>query len=259
MDDIFRLDDKVAIVVGGGGYIGGAFGHGLSRYGAKVALADINIQGTERVATDIEKETSLEAVAFYVDVTDEHSIIELVEQVKSRFGTFDILVNAQGKQIQNLPSEFPVEDWDLIFSVNTRGTMLTCREFGKVMIEKKKGKIINISSIRGIRYTPWSGNEGYCASKAGVDMITRALACEWAPYNINVNAIAPSHVETSQELSPSLQIPERLEHILDNTPLKRIAQPHDLVGTCVFLASSASDYMTGQILYLDGGMTALAS
>jgi gluconate 5-dehydrogenase len=124
------------------------------------------------------------------------------------------------------------------------------------MIEKKKGKVINLSSVRGLRATLWGGNEGYCATKGAVDMITRSLASEWAPYNINVNAIAPSLIYT-ELASATLQDPERLQKYLANVPLKRVGQPRDLVGACIFLASAASDFITGQILYLDGGLTAI--
>jgi gluconate 5-dehydrogenase len=125
------------------------------------------------------------------------------------------------------------------------------------MISKEKGKIINLSSVRGIRATLWGGNEAYCATKGAVDMITRTLAAEWAPHNINVNAIAPSLIYT-ELAARTLQDPERLQRYLANVPLKRVGQPKDVVGLCVFLASDASDFITGQILYVDGGLTAVA-
>ena len=134
--------------------------------------------------------------------------------------------------------------------------MLACREFGKVMTEKKSGKVINLSSVRGVRATLWGGNEGYCATKGAVDMITRALASEWAPYNINVNAIAPATVVTPFS-ERTLRDPERLQRYIANIPLKRVGETADVVGACVFLASPASDFITGQIIYLDGGLTAI--
>ncbi|MFQ5879384.1 MAG: SDR family NAD(P)-dependent oxidoreductase, partial [Dehalococcoidia bacterium] len=197
-----------------------------------------------------------EAVAFQVDVTDEQSVAKLVEQVVSRFGTVDILVNSQGVNIKEAATEFPVADWDVMFNINVRGTMLTCREFGKVMTEKKSGKVINLSSVRGIRATLWGGNEAYCATKGAVDMITRSLASEWAPYDINVNAIAPATVSTPFS-ERTLADPERLQRYVANIPMKRIGKTEDVVGACVFLASPASDFITGQILYLDGGLTAI--
>lgn len=257
MEDLFRLDDKVAVVMGGAGGIGEIMAFGLAGQGAKVVVASRNIQKLEAVAKRIQTETKSEASAFQVDITDKKSVLHLVERVVSRFGTVDILVNSQGVNIKKTAVNFPLEDWDLMFDVNVKGTMISCGEFGKVMIERKKGKVINLSSVRGIRATLWGGNEGYCATKGAVDMITRSLASEWAPYNINVNAIAPSLIYT-ELAAATLQDPERLQKYLANVPLKRVGQPRDLVGACIFLASAASDFITGQILYLDGGLTAIA-
>ena len=256
MDDLFRLDGKVAVVVGGAGGIGEAMAHGLAQYGAKVAVASRNLSNLQNVAQNIRTETSSEAEAFQVDVVDEKSVAQLAEQVTSKFGTVDILVNSQGVNIKQAATEFIVADWDVMFTVNVRGTMLACREFGKVMTEKKSGKVINLSSVRGVRATLWGGNEGYCATKGAVDMITRSLASEWAPYNINVNAIAPATIVTPfSEIT--LRDPERLQRYTANIPLKRVGETKDVAGACIFLASHASDFITGQILYLDGGLTAI--
>ncbi len=256
MSDMFRVDDKVAVVIGGAGGIGEALAHGLAYHGAKVVVASRSLPKLEQVALKIQSETKSEAVAFKVDVTDEQSVVRLAEQVVSKFGTVDILVNSQGVNLKKPATEFPVADWDFMFNINVKGIMLACREFGKVMVEKKKGKVINLSSVRGARATLWGGNEAYCATKGAVDMITRALASEWAPYNINVNAIAPSWVATKLA-EQTLKDPERLKRGLANVPLKRVASTEDMVGACVFLASPASDFITGQILYLDGGLTAV--
>lgn len=256
MEDLFRIDGKVAVVIGGAGGIGEIMALGLAQYGAKVVVASRNLDKLKAVAEKIKAETKSDAEAFSVDVTKRESVAKLVNDVVSRFGTVDILVNSQGVNIKRDAVGFPVEDWDLMFDVNVKGTMLSCSEFGRVMIEKKRGKVINLSSVRGIRATLWGGNEGYCATKGAVDMITRSLASEWAPYNINVNAIAPSLIYT-ELAAATLSDPERLKRYLANVPLKRVGQPRDLVGACIFLASPASDFITGQILYLDGGLTAV--
>jgi len=256
MTDMFRLDGKVAVVIGGAGGIGEIMAFGLAGQGAKVAVASRNIEKLEAVVQRIRSETESDAGAFQVDITDKGSVAQLAKQVVARFGTVDILVNSQGANVKKPAVDFPVEDWDLMFQVNVKGTMLSCSEFGKVMIEKKKGKVINLSSVRGVRATLWGGNEGYSATKGAVDMITRSLASEWAPYNINVNALAPSVIYT-ELAAVTLRDPERLQKYLANVPLKRVGQPQDLVGACIFLASPASDFITGQILYLDGGLTAI--
>ncbi|NWF91620.1 MAG: glucose 1-dehydrogenase [Syntrophaceae bacterium] len=256
MTDMFRLDGKVAVVIGGAGGIGEIMALGLAGQGAKVVVASRNIEKLEAVAQKIRSETKSEAAAFQVDITDKGSVTQLARQVVARFGTVDILVNSQGANLKRPAVDFPVEDWDHMFNVNVKGTMLSCSEFGKIMIEKRRGKIINLSSVRGIRATLWGGNEGYSATKGAVDMITRSLASEWAPYHINVNAIAPSLIYT-ELAAVTLQDPERLQKYLANVPLKRVGQPQDLVGVCIFLASAASDFITGQIIYLDGGLTAI--
>jgi len=257
MVNLFRVDKQVAVVVGGSGGIGKALGNGLAEYGAKVVIAGLDLSRAEEVAQDIQaKYQSSDATAIKCDVTDEKSVASFRDQVVSRFGTVDILVNSHGVNLKKAATEFPVNDWDFLFNTNVRGTMLTCREFGKVMIERKKGKVINLTSVRGIRASFWGGNEGYAASKGAIDMITRSLASEWAPFKINVNAIAPSTVAT-QFSKQTLNNPEKLKKLLANCPLGRVAQPSDIVGACIFLASSASDYITGQIIYLDGGLTAI--
>jgi NAD(P)-dependent dehydrogenase (short-subunit alcohol dehydrogenase family) len=256
MEDLFRLDGKVAVVIGGAGGIGEIMAFGLAGQGATVVVASRNMQKLESAAQKIKSETKSEAAAFQVDVTEKQSVAQLVKQVVSKFGTVDILVNSQGANLKRAAVDFPVNDWDLMFHINVKGTMLSCSEFGKVMIDKKKGKVINLSSVRSVRATLWGGNEGYCATKGAVDMITRSLASEWAPYNINVNAIGPSLIYT-ELAAATLQDPERLQKYLANVPLKRVGQPRDLVGACIFLASAASDFITGQILYLDGGLTAI--
>jgi NAD(P)-dependent dehydrogenase (short-subunit alcohol dehydrogenase family) len=257
MTNMFRVDNQVAVVIGGAGGIGEALGHGLAEYGAKVVIADVDMPKAEQVAQNIQAQfKGSDATAFKFDITDEKSVAALRDKVISKFGTVDILVNSQGVNVKKTGIEFPVNDWDFMFNINVRGTMLSCREFGKVMVERKKGKVINLSSVRGIRATSWGGNEGYSATKGAIDMITRSLASEWAPYKINVNAIGPSTVATKFS-EKTLQDPEKLKRFLASCPLGRVGQPADIVGACVFLASPASDFITGQILYLDGGLTAI--
>lgn len=155
MADMFRLDNKVAVVIGGAGGIGEPLAFGLAQQGAKVVVASRNLPNLQEIARKIQLETKSKAAAFPVDVSNEQSIAQLVKQVVSEFGTVDILVNTQGVNIKYPAHEFPANEWDLMFNINVRGTMLSCREFGKVMIEKKAGKVINMSSVRGVRATFW--------------------------------------------------------------------------------------------------------
>ncbi len=254
MADLFRLDGKIAVVIGGAGGIGETLVLGLSQYGGTVVVASRNLERLKEVAKEIQAKTGGEVMALPVDVTDEDTVASLVEKVLAKFGTTDILVNAMGLNIKREAVEYPMEDWDLIFDVNVKGTMITCKHFGRVMRDKKQGKIINMSSVRGIRgYT--GGNTAYCATKGAVELITKTLALEWAPYDIHVNALGPALIITPGTIHIQ-QNPELAEKYKAMIPMNKLGVPKDLIGACVFLASEASNFITGQTLYIDGGLTA---
>lgn len=254
MEDIFRLDGKIAVVLGGAGGLGEVIALGLSRYGAGLVVASRNMEALEKVADEIKSETGGEVLAMQVDVSDEESMTRLVQNVLSEFGTVDILVNAMGLNLKRDALDYPMEDWDTIFSINVKGTMIACKHFGKVMKEKKGGKIINLSSVREVRgYT--GGNAAYCATKGAVGMITKTLALELAPHDIHVNAIGPSLIITKGTIHIQ-QNPELAKKYSSLIPLGRLGVPKDLVGAAVFLASEASDFITGQTIFVDGGLTA---
>jgi len=251
---MFRLDNKITVVIGGAGGIGEACATALARQGAKVIIADMNLERAQAVVGRIASVAGSESVAMPVDVSKEESIQELADNVTKKYGTIDILVNAQGINAKMPASEINMDTWDSLFRINVRGVVLPCRMIGKIMIEKKKGKIINLSSVRGIRGTD-GGNVAYGATKGSVDMITRMLAAEWAQYNINVNAIGPSVVMT--EMVKKAIAPERLQLLLSKTLFKRFIDPEDVAAACVYLASDEAKNITGQIMYVDGGLTAV--
>jgi NAD(P)-dependent dehydrogenase (short-subunit alcohol dehydrogenase family) len=252
MADMFRLDGKVAVVVGGGGGIGKALALGLARYGANVALCSRNLEKLQGVAAELAADADVKSTvkAFQMDATDEDSVMAACKAI------VDILVNSQGLNIKEPFESQTSANWESLFDQNVRSVMLTCREFGKVMIDKKHGKIINIGSVAGDRGVPLAGNVGYCASKAAVGNLTRMLAFEWAKHGINVNAIGPSVIFT-----PGMKAalpPEVLAGATALHPLGRVAEPEELMGTVVYLASAASDYMTGQVVSVDGGRSCKA-
>ncbi len=253
MKDMFKLDGKVVVVIGGAGGIGKACSAALSAQGATVVIASRNADTIMAVAKEINAETGNETGFFQVDTNDEASIIELADNIVKQYGKVDVLVNTQGMNIKGLIMDFAVEDWDRIFDVNVKGVMLCCRTFAKKMKETG-GKIINMSSVRGIRGTG-GGNTAYGATKGAVDMITRMLAAEFAQYNINVNAMAPSLVLT--DTIKKAVAPERLEMLASSSLFKRLGTPEEMAGACVFLASDAANFVTGQIIYVDGGLTAV--
>lgn len=250
------FEDKVVVVIGGGGDIGKAIARAFAARRAKVVIASRDVEKLEHVAQEIISETGNPNVkAMKVDVTDEQSVIQLANQVLSEYGTVDVLVNAHGTETKRRPAiEYPVEDWDEAFKVNARGVMLTCREFGKIMVKKGGGKIVNISSQGGSRAVRWGGAVAYHASKAAIDQITRAFAIELAPYKVNVNAIAPGWIETQSILSRG---PEAIKKLMSLIPLGRLGKPEEVAELAVFLASPSADFITGQIIFLDGGLSAV--
>ena len=254
MKDMFKLNGKIAIVTGGAGGIGEALARGLGLHGATVVVSSRNKEAIEKVAKMITEESGNEAIAVTSDVTDEASVQNLADTVMKKYGRIDILVNAMGMNIKRDAFEYPMEDWDKIFEVNVKGTMIACKIIGKVMRDQKQGAIVNLSSVRGIRgYT--GGNTGYCATKGAVELITKALALEWAPHNIRVNALGPALVITpgTKHIAEN---PELAKKYAAAIPLGRIGMPEDMAGAVIFLASDAASFVSGQTIYVDGGLTA---
>jgi len=252
MLNYFNLDGKVAVVTGGAGGIGQALALGLADAGADVVVASRDLKKLEKVADQI-RAKGKKSLAISTDVTDEKSVANMVENTVKKFGHIDILVNGAGLAIRKPADTFPVEEWQRVMDVNTRGTFLCCQAVWKVMLKQKSGKIINISSVRG-RYGLPAGYAAYCASKGAVDTLTRTLACEWAKSNILVNAIAPTVIETelTRELLADVEYAKTMKARI---PMGRWGLTDDLIGPCVFFASDASNFVTGQILYIDGGVT----
>jgi len=252
MCELFDLTGKVAIVVGGAGGIGHALALGLADAGADVAVASRNIKPLEDVAKEI-RAKGRKSMAVSVDIVDENSVKNMVDSILKEFSHIDILVNAAGLAIRHPAVEFSVDEWQQVMDINTRGTFLTCQAAGRVMVKQGSGRIINISSVRG-RYGLPGGYAAYCPSKGAVDTLTRTLACEWAKDNVLVNALAPTFVETALTRD-ALANPEFAKTVKARIPLGKWAMPEDIVGATVFFASKASSFITGQILYIDGGVT----
>ncbi|NLD36692.1 MAG: SDR family oxidoreductase [Desulfatiglans sp.] len=255
MSDQFRLDGRVALINGGAGGIGGGLCLGLSKAGAKIVIADmLDEKILQEKAAELKAETGNDAIGHYVNVTDEESVAKMINAVVEKFGTIDICVNSMGINLKRPALEFPMEDWDKMFNVNVKGTMICCKHVGSLMKENKKGSIINLSSVRGIRgYT--GGNSAYCGTKGAVELITKTLAIELAPFNVRVNAIGPSLVITPGTIHIQKD-PELAEKYKALIPLGRLAQVEDMVGPVVFLASDAAGFVTGQTIFIDGGATA---
>ncbi|MBN2238332.1 MAG: glucose 1-dehydrogenase [Dehalococcoidales bacterium] len=250
--NLFDLSGKVAVVTGGAGGIGKALALGLADAGADVVVTSRGLEKLEKTAGEI-KEKGRSSLAISTDVTDEKSVQSMVETVLKEYSRIDILVNGAGVAIRKPADEFPIDEWQTVMDANVRGTFLCCQAVGRQMLKQNGGKIINISSVRG-RYGLPSGYAAYCPSKGAVDTLTRTLACEWAKNNILVNAIAPTVIET--ELTKELLADVAYANTLKaRIPMGRWGVTEDLIGPCVFFASDASNFVTGQILYIDGGVT----
>ena len=250
--NIFDLSGKVAIVTGGNQGIGFGIAKGLASVGVTVVIANRRAAEGQNAAGSLKKE-GLNAVAIPTDVSSKSSVASLVSKVVSDFGKIDILVNNAAVIVRKPIEDFTEEEWDQIMNTNLRGLFLCCQLVGREMIKKKKGKIINISSVLSQIVQP--GRSVYAVAKAGVSHLTRALALEWGKYNINVNAIGPGLTITPLNQKYFEENPEDLKNIVASIPRGREAYPQDYAGAAIFLASDASDYMTGQTLLVDGGMT----
>jgi gluconate 5-dehydrogenase len=251
---MFDLTGKVAIVTGGGGGLGRPIAVGLAKCGADVVVTSRDKSHLEPVVEDIEA-VGRQALAVSCDVTDAASCKAMVEAVLKEFPTIDILVNVAGTNCRFSAEEMPSEEFEKVIRFNILGTFLASQAVGMVMIEKGKGKIINMSSVRG-KAAPSIGGTAYASSKGGVDSLTKAMAAEWAKYNINVNAVAPALVMTDMTRE-FLSKPEIYSKMTAEIPLHRLGVPEDIIGSVILLASDASDFMTGQILYIDGGLSAV--
>ncbi len=255
--DLFSLRGKNIVIVGGAGGLGRGFAQGFVTYGAQVAIADINEAAMQEVTQEIETATGQKISSYPVNTDQESSVQELVSRTVADMGRVHVLMNAQGFNIKSAATEFPMEAWDKLFSVNVRGVMMCCKHFAAHMVAEGGGKIINMSSIRGQRGA-LGGNLGYCATKGSVDMITRQLAVELAAKNVLVNALGPIITITPMTEETVKKDAARYEKVLQNIPMGRMGRVSDLIGPAVFLASPASDFVTGTILYPDGGMMAFA-
>jgi gluconate 5-dehydrogenase len=255
---IFDLTGKGAVVIGGAGGIGKAIAKGLAQAGASVVIASRKESTLQEACAELNNEVEPKVQYLTVDASNEESMIELTQKSIELLGKVDILVNSQGFNEKYPAEDFPLDKFARMFDVNVNSFMLSCKHFGQHMIKNNYGKIINISSVRGKIATSPAGNAGYCATKGAVDMLTKSLASEYGKYNITVNAIGPNLTVTPmmQAWLDSLTEEKRTE-LKNKAPMKRMALPEDCAGPAVFLASDASGFVTGNIIYPDGGLTAI--
>jgi gluconate 5-dehydrogenase len=250
---LFDLSGRVAIITGGSIGLGRQMAEGLAEMGAHLALCARKKERCEQAAEELKK-LGVKALGLACDVKNPDQVREVVEKTVSQFGHVDILINNAGTAWGAPIEEMKLEHWNKVLETNLTGTFLFSQAVGKFMIPQRRGKIINIASVAGMRGAPPEFQAiGYHASKGGVIAFTKDLACKWGVHNIQVNAIAPGWFPTHMS---QVMIERNRETFLKKIPLGRFGNDHDLKGAAVFLASDASDFVTGHTLVVDGGQTA---
>ena len=252
--ELFSLEGRVAVVTGGSRGLGLEIAHGLGEAGATVVVTARRQEWLGPAEEEL-RAAGLNAEARACDVVDPAQVEALALQMIRRHGQVDILVNAAGISWGAPAAEMPVERWRSVMDVNATGTFLCCQVFGRAMLDRGEGRIVNVASVAGLigQAPEMMDAVGYTASKGAVVALTRDLAVKWAPRGVNVNAVAPAFFPT--RMTKGL-IEQHEELLAAASPMRRIGRPGELKGIVLFLASAASSYVTGQILAVDGGMTA---
>lgn len=250
---LFDLTGHVAIVTGGSIGLGRQMAEGLAEMGANLVLCARKKERCQQAAEDLQK-LGVKALALACDVKNPADIQQVADATMTQFGRIDILINNAGTSWGAPVEEMRLEQWNKVIETNLTGTFLFSQAVGKIMIGQRRGKIINIASVAGLRgASPEFQAIGYHASKGGVIIFTKDLACKWGIHNIQVNSIAPGWFPTNMS---QVLIERNKDTFLKTIPLRRFGNENDLKGAAVFLASSASDFVTGHVLVVDGGQTA---
>jgi NAD(P)-dependent dehydrogenase (short-subunit alcohol dehydrogenase family) len=250
---LFDLSGRVAIITGGSIGLGRQMAEGLAEMGAGLVLCARKKERCEQAAAEL-KQLGVKTLALSCDVKNADQVHDVVQQTVSHFGRIDILINNAGTSWGAPVEEMRLEHWNKVIETNLTGTFLFSQAVGKIMVPQRRGKIINIASVAGIQGAPPQFQAiGYHASKGGVIAFTKDLACKWGVHNIQVNAIAPGWFPTHMS---EVVIEQNREAFLKNIPLGRFGSDHDLKGAAAFLASDASNFVTGHVLVVDGGQTA---
>lgn len=254
MNDLFDLTGKTALITGSSRGLGFCYAKGLAKAGAKIILNDINKDSLEKAIQELHSE-GYQVSGYVFDVANEEQILNTFKQLDEKGEHVDILINNAGIQHRQPMVELSVQDWKRVVDIHLTGTFLLGREVAKRMIEKKSGgKIINICSLTSEQARATVAP--YTAAKGGIKMLTKSMATEWGKYNIQANAIGPGYILT--DMNTALIADEKFDTWVKNSnPSERWGAPEELMGTAVYLASPASNYVNGQVIYVDGGWLAM--
>jgi NAD(P)-dependent dehydrogenase (short-subunit alcohol dehydrogenase family) len=254
MEQVFQLEGKVALVTGGYGGIGEAVCRGLAAAGAQIAIAGHNRERASACAESLKAE-GCNAWATSFEATSVPDTQRMVDETAGHFGKLDILVNCIGLNREEKAEEVTEEMFDYVYNVNLKSAMFQAQAAARYMIQQGAGgKQIHLGSVRSLLALRGRGYAAYCAAKGGLITLCKQLSAEWAPHSINVNVVAPTFIRTEQ-VAKMLSDPAFYSNIVARIPLGRIGEPEDVMGAVLFLASPASNFITGQTLYLDGGIT----
>ena len=250
--NMFSLEGKIALVAGGAGGIGGACARGFAAFGAKLVLCDISEKSLAAAKESFAK-LEIEVDTYCFDIASDEQTAAVVQYVYEKYGRIDILLNNIAVTDRKPILDFTSEEWLRIIDINLNGAYRIMREAGKLMIAQKSGKIINIASTGAFR--AGGSFSAYGASKAGMVALTRSAALDWADYNINVNAIAPTATDTNFTHAHYEANPQMKQNVINNHPFKRLGMVEDYIGAAVYLASEASAFVNGEIIVVDSGKT----
>ncbi len=252
MRAMFMLDGCIAVVAGGAGGIGGACAKGFAAFGAKVILLDIDAEALQSTKEEFAQLGS-DADTYVCDITNKETLRQVIGDIQQKYGKIDIMLNNIAVTNRKPLLEMSDDEWNTIIDINLNGAYLLLKAVGDVMVKQRHGKIINILSTGAYRYG--ANFTAYGASKSGLSALTKGLAIEWAPYGLHVNGIAPTATDTNFTKDYYAQNPEKLEATTKNHPYGRIGKPEDYIGAAVYLASSASDFVNGEVIIVDSGKT----
>jgi 3-oxoacyl-[acyl-carrier protein] reductase len=243
-----QLKDKTAIVTGSAQGIGKAIALALAKQGANVVVSDVNLEEAQKTSKEIEA-LGVKSIAVKCNVADAAEVDTLVKQAQAAFPAIDILVNNAGVTRDNLMMRMDEKDWDLVLDVNLKGAFLMTKAVTRIMVKQRSGRIVNMASVIGVMGN--AGQSNYAASKGGLIAFTKSTAKEFSSRNVTCNAVAPGFIETAMTAKLSEEVRENYRK---GIPLSRFGSPEDVAGAVLFLVSDAADYITGQVIHVDGGL-----